>query len=51
MKRVKWWLPGAGGGGCVGKGELKYCRLDRMRRQRNILQAKEQDKKPTRQNE
>ena len=28
----------------LGKGDLKYCKLDKMRRQRNILQAKEQDK-------
>ena len=26
--------------------DLKYCKLDKMRRQRNILQAKEQDKNP-----
>ena len=26
------------------EGDLKYCKLDKMRRQRNILQEKEQDK-------
>ena len=30
----------------LGKGDLKYCKLHKMRRQRNILQAKEQDKNP-----
>ena len=30
----------------LGKGDLKYCKLDKMRRQRNSLQAKEQDKNP-----
>ena len=30
----------------LGKGNLKYGKLDKMRRQRNILQAKEQDKNP-----
>ena len=28
----------------LGKGDLKYGKLDKMRRERNILQAKEQDK-------
>ena len=30
----------------LGKGDLKHCKLDKMRRQRNILQAKEQNKNP-----
>ena len=30
----------------LGKGDLKYCKLDKMRRQNNILQKKEQDKSP-----
>ena len=28
----------------LGKGDFKYCKLDKMKRQRNILQTKEQDK-------
>ena len=28
----------------LGKGDLKYCKLDKVRRQNNILQKKEQDK-------
>ena len=30
----------------LGKGDHKYCKLDKMRRERNILQEKEQDKNP-----
>ena len=30
----------------LGKGDLKHCKLDKTRKQKNILQANEQDKNP-----